>query len=71
MSDLTGAIWHKSTRSGGNGGDCVEVAVNLPDVVAVRDSKDRDGATLTFSPADWRDFLAAVRDGEFDPLSSP
>jgi hypothetical protein len=71
MSDLTGAVWHKSTRSGGNGGDCVEVAVNLPDVVAVRDSKDRDGATLTFSPADWRDFLAAVRDGEFDPLSSP
>jgi hypothetical protein len=71
MSDLTGAVWHKSTRSGGNGGDCVEVAANLPDVVAVRDSKDRDGATLTFSPADWRDFLAAVRDGEFDPLSSP
>ena len=66
MSDLTGAVWHKSTRSGGNGGDCVEVAVNLPDVVAVRDSKDRDGETLTFSPGDWRDFLAGVRDGEFD-----
>jgi Domain of unknown function (DUF397) len=66
MADLTGAVWHKSTRSGGNGGDCVEVAVNLPGVVAVRDSKDRDGETLTFSPGDWRDFLAGVRDGEFD-----
>jgi hypothetical protein len=66
MSDLTGAVWHKSTRSGGNGGDCVEVAVNLPGVVAVRNSKDRDGDTLTFTPGDWRDFLAGVRDGEFD-----
>jgi hypothetical protein len=68
MSDLTGAVWHKSARSGGNGGDCVEVAVNLPGVVAVRDSKDRDGATLTFAPGAWRDFLAGVRDGEFDRL---
>jgi hypothetical protein len=68
MSDLTGAVWHKSTRSGGNGGDCVEVAVNLPGVVAVRDSKDRDGGTLTFTPGDWRAFLAGVRDGEFDRL---
>jgi len=68
MVDLTGAVWHKSTRSGGNGGDCVEVAVNLPDVVAVRDSKDRDGGTLTFTPGDWRDFVAGVRDGEFDRL---
>jgi hypothetical protein len=68
MSDLSGAIWRKSTRSGGNGGDCVEVAVNLPDVVAVRDSKDRDGGTLTFTPGDWRDFVAGVRDGEFDRL---
>ena len=52
MSDLTGAVWHKSTRSCGNGGDCVEVAVNLPGVVAVRDSKDRDGGNLTFTPDD-------------------
>ncbi|WP_433365296.1 DUF397 domain-containing protein [Actinoplanes sp. CA-142083] len=68
MSDLSGADWHKSTRSGGNGGDCVEVAVNLPGVVAVRDSKDRDRAMLTFSPGEWRSFLAGVRDGEFDRL---
>lgn len=68
MTELTGALWRKSTHSGGNGGDCVEVAVNLPHVVAVRDSKDRDGATLTFTPAQWKAFLAAVRDGEFDRL---
>ncbi|MEU4426981.1 DUF397 domain-containing protein [Actinoplanes sp. NPDC024001] len=66
MADLTGAVWHKSTRSGGNGGDCVEVAANLPGIVAVRDTKDRDGAALVFTHAEWRAFLAGVRDGEFD-----
>jgi uncharacterized protein DUF397 len=66
MADLTGALWHKSTRSGGNGGDCVEVAVNLPGLVAVRDSKDRVGGALIFSPAQWMAFLEGVRRGEFD-----
>ncbi|QGN47947.1 DUF397 domain-containing protein [Micromonospora sp. WMMC415] len=49
--------WRKSSRSGGNGGSCVEVADNLPDVVLVRDTKDRDGGTLTFSPSSWRSFV--------------
>ena len=66
MRDLTGAVWHKSTRSGGNGGDCVEVAVNLPGIVAVRDTKDRDGAALVFTHREWEAFVAGVRDGEFD-----
>jgi hypothetical protein len=66
MADLTGAIWHKSSRSGGNGGDCVEVAGNLPGIVAVRDTKDRDGGTLVFARAGWRAFVEGVRGGEFD-----
>lgn len=66
MADLSGADWHKSTRSGGNGGDCVEVAVNLPGVVAVRDTKDRAGAALVFTHREWRAFLDGVRNGEFD-----
>jgi len=66
MPDLTRAVWHKSTRSGGNGGDCVEVAVNLPGVVAVRDTKDPDGAALVFTHAEWSAFLHGVREGEFD-----
>ncbi|MEU5670218.1 DUF397 domain-containing protein [Micromonospora sp. NPDC047762] len=49
-------------RSGGNGGNCVEVADNLPGVVLVRDTKDRDGGTLTFSPQSWRGFVAMARD---------
>ncbi|MEV4753535.1 DUF397 domain-containing protein [Micromonospora sp. NPDC049559] len=56
--DLTGAVWRKSTRSGASGGNCVEVADNLPGLVAVRDSKDRDGAYLAFTPAAWRAFVA-------------
>lgn len=66
MRDLTGAVWHKSTRSGGNGGDCVEVAVNLPGIVAVRDTKNREAGALVFAGSPWRDFLAGVRAGEFD-----
>jgi hypothetical protein len=61
MSDLTGARWRKSTRSGGNGGNCVEVADNLGDVVAVRDSKDPSGPVLTFGPESWRAFIAAAK----------
>ncbi|BCJ58873.1 DUF397 domain-containing protein [Micromonospora endophytica] len=59
--DLTGAIWRKSTRSSGNSGNCVEVADNLARVVAVRDSKDRQGPVLTFTPATWRSFVAYAK----------
>ncbi|MFD6755640.1 DUF397 domain-containing protein [Micromonospora gifhornensis] len=61
MTDLTGAIWRKSTRSGDNGGACVEVADNLPGLVAVRDSKDPAGPTLTFSPTAWTAFTSATK----------
>ena len=60
-ADLSAAAWRTSTRSGGNGGQCVEVARNLPGIVAVRDSKDPDGPALVFSRADWAAFLAALR----------
>lgn len=66
MIDLSSAIWRKSTRSGDNGGDCVEVAVNLPGIVAVRDSKDPGGSVFIFTPNEWRAFIGGVRDGEFD-----
>ncbi|MGC4772376.1 DUF397 domain-containing protein [Micromonospora sp. DT44] len=49
--------WRKSTRSGGNGGACVEVADNLPHVVLVRDTKDRDGGTLHITPTAWKAFV--------------
>lgn len=53
------AVWRKSSRSGGQG-NCVEVATNLPQVVAVRDSKHREGPALVFTRDDWKDFLARL-----------
>jgi Domain of unknown function (DUF397) len=64
--DIGRAAWGKSSYSGGNGGACVEVARNLPGVVAVRDSKDRTGPVLTFSPAGWDTFTAGLKSGELD-----
>ncbi|RKN39978.1 DUF397 domain-containing protein [Micromonospora endolithica] len=63
MSDLAGAVWRKSTRSGGSGGNCVEVADNLRGVVGVRDSKDKTGPVLTFGPDAWSAFVGQVRHG--------
>jgi hypothetical protein len=59
--ELERADWRKSTLSSSNGGNCVEVARNLPGVVAVRDSKDPDGPALAFTPADWEAFTARLK----------
>ncbi|MFG2046436.1 DUF397 domain-containing protein [Micromonospora sp. NPDC048935] len=60
MIDLTGAAWRKSTRSGAQG-NCVEVADNLPGVVAVRDSKDKEGPALAFLPVTWGAFVSHMK----------
>jgi hypothetical protein len=59
--DLIGASWRKSTRSGSGGGNCVEVADNLPGVVGVRDSKDQAGPVLTFEPGAWQAFISLAK----------
>ena len=64
-ADLSRAVWQKSTYSGSNGGQCVEVARNVPGLVAVRDSKDTSGPVLVVTPAQWRAFLASARRGDF------
>ncbi|MFK3979723.1 DUF397 domain-containing protein [Micromonospora sp. NPDC050397] len=61
MTELTGARWRKSTRSGSTGGNCVEVADNLPGVVGVRDSKDPTGPALVFEPSAWGRFTRSVK----------
>jgi Domain of unknown function (DUF397) len=66
MDRLDRAQWHKASYSGGNGGACVEVARNLPGIVAVRDSKHPGGPELAFMPGQWLEFTAAVQAGEFD-----
>jgi hypothetical protein len=54
--DLFNAVWHKSSYSG-QSGNCVEVARNLPGLVAVRDSKNPGGGKLVVSPETWQLFI--------------
>lgn len=52
--------WRKSTYSGSNGGDCVEVA-DAASMIMVRDTTDRDGGTLSITPDAWATFTASLR----------
>lgn len=66
MSDASGRlVWRKSSES--LNGDCVEVA-SLSDGVAVRDSKNPEGAMLRFSRSGWQAFLRGAGQGEFSNL---
>lgn len=65
MNDLTGAAWRKARASQNNGG-CVEIADNLPGVVAIRDSqRPLDGAHVV-SKAAFAEFVAEAKAGRFD-----
>ncbi|MCB5911281.1 DUF397 domain-containing protein [Streptomyces pinistramenti] len=57
--------WTKSSYSGGNGA-CVEIAVPTAEAIAVRDSKDPEGARLTFDNSAWSTFVSDVAGGTFD-----
>jgi hypothetical protein len=63
--NLSRAVWHKSSRSAGTGGNCVEVT-NLDAAVAVRDSKAPDKGMLVFNRSEWSKFVDAAKNGEFD-----
>ncbi|MFG2270671.1 DUF397 domain-containing protein [Streptomyces chartreusis] len=54
--------WYKSSYSGAEGGDCVEVA-DRSDAVHVRDSKDKAGPVLSFTPGRWADFIEFAAQG--------
>jgi hypothetical protein len=58
--DLSRAEWRKSSYSS-QSGNCMEVARNLPELVAVRDSKEPDGAKLVVSRETWQGFLKGLR----------
>jgi Domain of unknown function (DUF397) len=56
------ATWRKSSYSGGNGGECVEVGAQAQaGRVLVRDTRDRQGPALQFTPGAWQRFADRVR----------
>ena len=57
--------WVKSSYSGPTGGNCVEIAFLADGGVAMRNSRDPEGAALVFTRAEWDAFLGGARDGEF------
>jgi hypothetical protein len=65
MIDLSRAAWRKASRSAANGG-CVEVAANLPDVAAVRDSKHPEGGAHVVGRAAFAAFLADAKIGRYN-----
>lgn len=61
--DFDRAVWRKASRSGGNGGNCVEVAQNLPGVAAIRDSKlGASGPVLAVRPDQFAAFTQAIQE---------
>jgi uncharacterized protein DUF397 len=51
--------WFKSTYSGGDGGECVEVAADLA-AVLIRDSKEHAGPRLAFTQGAWSRFVTGL-----------
>lgn len=56
--------WFKSSKSGPNCDNCVEVNADMPGVVGVRDSKDPAGPVLRVAPLDFAAFVGAAARGE-------
>jgi hypothetical protein len=67
MADKTAGepTWHTVSRC--DGGQCVQIG-SLGKSVLFRSSEDPDGACVTLSRTEWREFLDAAKDGEFDNL---
>jgi hypothetical protein len=63
VPDLPGAVWRKSRHSNGQA-SCVEVAITGHGV-AVRDTKNRPGPALCFTPAAWAAFTTAIKANSF------
>ncbi|MGC9538418.1 DUF397 domain-containing protein [Streptomyces sp. UG1] len=66
--DLSGARWRKSSYSNGDGGNCLEVADEVPGLIPVRDSKLASDSPVLLIPAPaWTAFIGAL--GQVDAVS--
>jgi Domain of unknown function (DUF397) len=65
VTDLSRAVWRKASASYANGG-CVEVAANLGEVVAVRDSVRTDDGAHVVDQSQFAAFIADIKSGRYD-----
>jgi len=57
--------WRSARRC--DNGQCVEIGI-FGNNILIRNSVDRDDARLTMSRGEWQEFVAGVKDGDFDGL---
>ncbi|MGP3968140.1 DUF397 domain-containing protein [Streptomyces sp. 6N223] len=61
--DLSNAVWRASSYSNGQGGDCLQIADQVPGPIPIRDSKNPTGPALFFPAPAWSGFLTALATG--------
>jgi hypothetical protein len=66
MINLSHASWQKASSSNAANGGCVEIAANLPGVIAVRDSKRPEGGAHVIGRTAFAAFLTDARAGRYD-----
>jgi Domain of unknown function (DUF397) len=66
MTDLSSAEWRKAASSTSGNGGCVEIAGNLPGIIAIRDSKRPEGGAHVVTREAFAAFLADIQDGHYD-----
>lgn len=64
----SGLAWRKSSRSGPNGGNCVELAELPQGDIAVRNSRFPEGPALVYTVAEIRALVEGAKAGDFDDL---
>jgi hypothetical protein len=64
--ELSRVVWRKSSHSGANEGECVEIAATPDRLVMARDSKNPYGPALRFGQSEWRSFCTGVKSGSYD-----
>jgi Domain of unknown function (DUF397) len=58
-------VWRTSLSC--NGGECVKVAAS-GEAILIADSKQPEALALSYSHAEWREFVAGIKNGDFDDL---
>ncbi|MFI9028538.1 DUF397 domain-containing protein [Streptomyces sp. NPDC053560] len=64
-------MWRKSSYSGNNGANCLEIDASCAVGVPVRDSKNPHGPVLIFGDAAWASFINGLVTRPGTPAARP